>query len=233
MPVSRNVFGYEYFELGRGTLYQHGYTWDMFIHYWRATIDYLVKLCRPKRVLDIGCAKGYLVYEFRSRGVEAFGVDISEYALSRSPSSVKPFLCQADICRTSLPFCDQSFDLITSLETIEHLNDPEMMISGMSRLLRTNGVIFVSTPSPGTDAAKADVTHVNVRSLQMWKRSFKKAHIGIKLLEPWVWDGERGRLGKGSEPFRSIIRRAIYPFLNVLIPRRRHLYLLGIKREPS
>ncbi|MBI3999347.1 MAG: class I SAM-dependent methyltransferase [Candidatus Omnitrophica bacterium] len=229
MLVSSRTFGYEYFELGHGTLYKRGYTWDIFIDYWRRAIDYLIRLCRPARVLDIGCAKGYLVYEFRRRGVETFGVDISEYALLQSPSSMKPFLCQADICETSLPFHSGVFDLITSLETIEHLNDPEKMIHEISRLLRTDGVIFISTPSPGTDVAKADVTHVNVRSFKTWKRCFKKAHIRIKTLEPWVWEGERGRLGNISEPLRSIIRRAVYPFLNVLIPRRRHLYLLGRK----
>ncbi len=35
----------------------------------------------PKKVLDVGCAKGFLVEAVRPRGVEAFGNDISEYAM--------------------------------------------------------------------------------------------------------------------------------------------------------
>src|SRR5262245_51681773 len=51
----------------------------------------LVERFGPRRVLDVGCAKGFLVEQLRDLGVEAFGIDASEHAISEVRSDVKPF----------------------------------------------------------------------------------------------------------------------------------------------
>ena len=51
--------------------------------------DKIIKDIKPKTVLDVGCEKGFLVESFRDRGVEAFGIDISEYAISEVRQDIK------------------------------------------------------------------------------------------------------------------------------------------------
>src|SRR3954447_8695190 len=66
------------------------------------------------RVLDVGCGKGFLLYEFTQvvPGIEVAGVDVSHYAVEHAKEEVRPFLevCGAD----RLPFPDRSFDFVVS-----------------------------------------------------------------------------------------------------------------------
>jgi len=73
------------------------------------------------RVLDVGCGKGFLLYEFTQAvpGIEVAGVDISSYAVGHAREEVKPFLHVAGADR--LPFPDRSFDLVVSLNTLHNL----------------------------------------------------------------------------------------------------------------
>ena len=71
-------------------------------------------------VLDVGCAKGYLVYLLRQRGVEAYGVDWSEYAVSSASTDVRPHLRRASA--TQLPFSDGQFAAAFSFDVFEHLD---------------------------------------------------------------------------------------------------------------
>jgi SAM-dependent methyltransferase len=72
-------------------------------------------------VLDIGCAKGYLVYVLRLRGIEAYGVDWSQYALNNAYPDAQPYLERASA--TGLPFQDKRFAVAMSFDVLEHLNE--------------------------------------------------------------------------------------------------------------
>jgi len=199
------------------------------MRHWAGVIDFLIARSHPSRVLEIGCAKGFLVLELRERGIEAYGVDISEYALSQAPEEVQPFLSVLDVSEDPLPFEDARFDLVICLESIEHLAQPEHLISEISRVLKPEGNVFVATPSPGTEVARGDVTHINVRSFEAWKRCFRARGICLTRLDPWRWQGDKGRLGWLWKPLRTQIRTILYPILFFLRPARSHLYLLGSK----
>jgi SAM-dependent methyltransferase len=75
------------------------------------------------RVLDIGCAKGFLVKALLQvcPGLEAFGVDISDYAISQAPPEVRGRVQVANA--TSLPFPDNSFQASISINTIHNLDE--------------------------------------------------------------------------------------------------------------
>src|SRR5437867_12330579 len=57
----------------------------------RAMAESIDRTIKPKRVLDAGCAKGFLVESLRDRGIEAFGIDISEYAISEVRPDIRPY----------------------------------------------------------------------------------------------------------------------------------------------
>lgn len=73
------------------------------------------------RVLDVGCGKGFLLYELTRAvpGIEVAGIDISAYAIESAKEDVRPFLDVGNA--RELPFEDNSFDLVVSMTTFHNL----------------------------------------------------------------------------------------------------------------
>ncbi|UTW51646.1 class I SAM-dependent methyltransferase [bacterium SCSIO 12827] len=72
------------------------------------------------RVLDVGCAKGFLVKDLVAEGIDAYGIDISKYALMHCEPEVVGRL-QIGSC-DDLPFPDDSFDAVLAINTIHNLD---------------------------------------------------------------------------------------------------------------
>lgn len=121
------------------------------VHRYLSTVD----LCKGKRVLDIACGEGYgSAMLVRNGAASVTGVDIDKDVIARAGRIYAheglDFL-QADI-RAPLPFIDNSFDVIVSFETIEHIGEHQFFIDELMRVLTPEGVLVISTP----DAAKSD-----------------------------------------------------------------------------
>jgi ubiquinone/menaquinone biosynthesis C-methylase UbiE len=106
------------------------------------------------RVLDVGCAKGFLVKDLMAvcPGLEVFGLDVSEYALMRcEPETVgRLHLGTA----SKLPFPDRSFDCVLSLNTIHNFERAEA-IRAMAEIQRiSGGRAFVQVDSYRTPEQK-------------------------------------------------------------------------------
>ena len=91
---------------------------------WRAVAEAMVKhygLKAGDRILDVGCGKGFLLYEFTQvvPGIHVTGLDISSYAVENAKPEVKSFLQTGHA--NKLPFADKSFDLVVSLNTLHNL----------------------------------------------------------------------------------------------------------------
>ena len=101
----------------------------------RTLID-LYRLTKNSKVLDLGCGKGFLLYEIKKlTDCEVVGLDISQYALENSHPSIKKHLIQHNI-ENELPFKDSSFDLVLSLMTLHNLNliDVESSLKEINRV---------------------------------------------------------------------------------------------------
>jgi GT2 family glycosyltransferase/SAM-dependent methyltransferase len=126
--------------------------------------DYIVRLLQPKRVLDAGCAMGFLVEALWDRGVEAWGIDISSFAISRARPDIRPY-CVVGSIAESLP--GGHFDLITCIEVLEHLSPRETELA-IDRLCgASDSILFSSTPSD-----LSETTHQNVRPILSWIQLF-------------------------------------------------------------
>jgi SAM-dependent methyltransferase len=81
------------------------------------------------RVLDVGCGKGFLLYEFTQAvpGIGVAGLDISRYALEHAKPEVAGFLAEGNA--TSLPYADKSFDFVVSINTLHNLQLPELELA--------------------------------------------------------------------------------------------------------
>jgi len=89
------------------------------------------------KVLDVGCGLGGVVLGFRDLGYEAWGTEISPYCLRHSPA--KKWTTKADARR--LPFPDQSFDLVVSIDVLYYLPKKEAKVA-MAELARVSRKYF-------------------------------------------------------------------------------------------
>ena len=94
-------------------------------------------LTGKSKILDIGCGKGYLLFEIKQLlpGCKIVGIDISEYAIDNAKEEISDSLM---VCRAQdrLPFRDNEFDLVISLTTMHNLeiNDLKSALKEMERV---------------------------------------------------------------------------------------------------
>lgn len=108
---------------------QYGYGGYRYDGRWRAVAEEMVRfygLTSASRVLDVGCGKAFLLYEFTQvvPGIQVVGLDISEYALAHAKEEVRPYLVAGRA--QELPFPDRSFDLVYSITTLHNLYLPDL-----------------------------------------------------------------------------------------------------------
>lgn len=129
----------------------------------------IIERFNPKTVLDAGCAMGYLVEALRNRGVQAYGFDISEYAISHVANDIKPYCFVHSITEDLPDTLPKTFDMIITIEVLEHLH-PLDGVKAIENLCRcSDTIIFTSTPN-----GIKDITHVNVQQQEYWCREFAK-----------------------------------------------------------
>jgi ubiquinone/menaquinone biosynthesis C-methylase UbiE len=104
------------------------------------------------RILEVACGRGGFVGELARAGAHVTGCDFSSAALRAASTKncaangqPRAALIQGDA--QNLPFADNSFDLVISCETIEHLPEVESAIRGMHRVTRPGGKLFLTTPN--------------------------------------------------------------------------------------
>lgn len=124
-------FGWEYFD-GPRSLGLGGYRYDP--KYFKPVVEDMIKhygLTNSSSVLDVGCAKGFMLHDFKEAlpGLTVAGIDISDYCLKNAMESVKAY-CQKASC-DNLPFADKSFDLVVAIATIHNLD-----LEGVKKSLR-------------------------------------------------------------------------------------------------
>ncbi|HLI14404.1 MAG TPA: class I SAM-dependent methyltransferase [Alphaproteobacteria bacterium] len=99
------------------------------------------------RVLDVGCGKGFLVYDFTQvvPGIEAEGIDVSAYAIAHAKEEVRHCVRQANAI--ALPFPDRSFDLVVSINTLHNLHcyDLDKALREIERVGRRHKYICVES----------------------------------------------------------------------------------------
>ena len=129
--------------------------------------DKIIELFNPKTVLDIGCAYGYIVEALREKGVDAYGIDVSSYAISQANEKIKPYL-KAMSALDDLPDdFPKKYDLVISIEMIEHLYE-EDGLKVIDKMVNYSDKILISS----TDSDFDEPTHFNVQPQEYWSEKF-------------------------------------------------------------
>lgn len=167
-------YGYNYFDNEDFGVGYGGYRYD---GRYAGSVDKMIShygLTPESRVLELGCAKGFILFEFLRRGIAVAGIDISEYAVGNALPEVRPFIRQGSCER--LDWNDGSFDLVYSKETLPHLTESQLVsaIAEARRVCRSDD-IFLEIQVGNDDRACQlinawDETHQTVRSSGWWRR---------------------------------------------------------------
>ena len=126
--------------------------------------------------VDYGCAKGFLVLALRILGCNAFGEDISEYAVQNCHPDVKDYV--------SFPN-DNKYDLLICKDVLEHV-EVENIPSILKTFKEKSNKFFFTIPLGDSDRFRireyeVDITHVTKKDEQWWLNMFKSQ--GFKLID--------------------------------------------------
>ena len=105
------------------------------------------KFVNGKSVLDAACGEGYGSVLLSQYADSVVGVDIDEKSINHANSKYqKDNLKYVKASCIELPFDDNSFDVIVSFETLEHLAEQSQMLEEFNRVLKKDGLLMISTP---------------------------------------------------------------------------------------
>jgi SAM-dependent methyltransferase len=148
---------------------------------------------RGRRVLDVGCAGGYLGEILAARGYRVTGIDAP--GVYSAPDSIE--LLQADLDE-GLPALAGQFDFILCADVLEHLKRPDGMLRDLRELLAPGGRLAASLPNsghayfrwnvlrgrfPADDRGLFDRTHLHFYTWDGWVRLFAQAEFRIESVE--------------------------------------------------
>lgn len=109
-------------------------------------VESLIKrFCVVGRLLDVGCGDGSFALRLQKLGFSVNGVDISKKAVEKAKSN-GVIAVAADVS-SGFPFQSSSFDCLVACEIIEHVYDTDFFLHECFRVLRSNGLLFLTTPN--------------------------------------------------------------------------------------
>ncbi len=192
---STEVYDEYYYAHGCGLPY--GRT-EHYLRFFNKVAERIQTDIQPITVLDAGCAMGMLVESLRNRNVQAWGIDLSEFAIQNAHPDVRPFLWVGSICE---PF-PQTYDLIVSIEVFEHLLPAQAEQAAAVLCQHTNDILFSSTPFDYVEA-----THLNVQPPEYWAELFARygfmrdVDFDAGFITPWAI-----RFRRSQEPLPRLVR---------------------------
>lgn len=185
LKLDASFFDREYFE--NGILYRRfGYTTSK-LGRLRSTIANLYRalaikiFLRPKTLLDVGCATGRMIKYLRRLGVEAYGVELSDYAMSKAIPEVKKYIKKGNIIK--IPYKDNSFEMVTSFNVLEHVEKEkiEQALKECNRVATkfTLHKVFTIENKWIHWQRGQDISCVCVFDLKWWKNLFKEKGLNL------------------------------------------------------
>lgn len=172
-------FGKEFFDGDR----KNGYGgFNYHPRFWQPVVPTFKKfygLTDQHSVLDVGCAKGFMLYDFITLipGIKVRGIDISEYAIQNAIEPVKEFVQVGDARKLDFP--DKSFDLVISITTLHNFEEEECAIALQEIERVSKGHSFITVDAYRNEKEKAlmhawNLTAKTIMHVDEWKAFFKK-----------------------------------------------------------
>ena len=133
------------------------------------------KLSNKSKILDVGCGKGFLLYEIKKilPGIQITGIDISTYGLKNSKKEIRKFLFKADL-KKKLNFKTKEFDFVFSINTLHNL-EINYLIQAIKEIQRVGVKHFICSESYRNEK--------ELFNLQCWALTCESFYSK----KEWVW----------------------------------------------
>ena len=172
-------FGQEFFDGDR----QYGYGgFKYFSRFWQPVIPTFQKhfgLTSDSSLLDVGCAKGFMLHDLEELipGITVSGVDVSDYAIEHAMEDIQSRVQVADA--RSLPFADNSIDIVISINTIHNLerDDCAKALREIERVSRNGSFITVDAYRDDEEKERMfawNLTAKTIMSVDEWIAFFEE-----------------------------------------------------------
>lgn len=123
------------------------------LHRYSIAINYI----KNKKVLDIASGEGYGTNILAEYASSVIGVDISEDAVLHAKNKyIKENLSFHKGSALEIPFDSETFDVVVSFETLEHVSNQEKMLKEIKRVLKKDGILIISTPDKVNYSSQGD-----------------------------------------------------------------------------
>lgn len=174
-------------------------------------LDKMEPYRKTNRLLDVGCGIGYFLEVAKERGWEVYGTEFTDKAVQ---------ICEAKGINMQQGVLDptnyspESFDIITSFEVIEHINNPQTELSNFHTLLRKGGLCYVTTPNFNSllrYRLKGDYNnicypeHLSYYTPKTLRKAFHSTHFQSLKVETTGISITRLRQGKGKTTVQNAI----------------------------
>ena len=132
-------------------------------------LNIIISELKPKSVLDVGCGTGMSLGFFLQNGIDAIGIENSDFAIKNS--SVKNYIVKHNLNKTYVS--ERMYDLVWCFEVIEHIH-PKFEASFLQTLVNHSNNIILSAARPG----QGGHGHFNEQEAEYWISRFNK--LGFK-----------------------------------------------------
>ena len=157
----------------------------------------IIRRYKPSgHLLDVGCGEGYFL-QYAEKYYDTYGSDVSEYCIREAKQ-------RTDRTRLSvgsvmhIDYEDESFDMITCFDVLEHLDDPDAAVRECQRVLKRRGMFVARVPNTSSIGCKwkkeewfgyKDKTHVSLLSNEEWFEVFRKNNFEmVGVFYDGLWD---------------------------------------------
>lgn len=179
-------FGYDYFDNNNLGIGYGSYNYDgRFKEPVKSLVNYY-NLSKNSKILEIGCAKGYILKEFYDLGMNVYGLDFSKYAVKHAHSKVKHRILNWNITKGTT-YLNHFFDFIFCKETLPHidLNKIPKLINELNRIVKNKKNIFLEIQTSSTNKG--------LNQIKLWDETHKTLLLKndwIKLLKDSNYEGD-------------------------------------------
>lgn len=138
LPAPNQKFDYQSLEVGSIPEYIH--------QRMRKVVQSFSEYRQTNRFLEVGFGAGHIISKAHELGWDVYGVEVSKPAIAKAKKQGFNVFW-GDVTAAGYP--DNYFDVVVASEVIEHLEQPAILVAEVQRILRPNGLFWLTTPSAG------------------------------------------------------------------------------------